>query len=442
MKRAYTFPERQTVSPPPSPPSLAAAYGQTRRHRSQHHPRATSGGAAGDASFALPAAATSFIGRLRNAAHNLANTTASSAPSQPHGVASAGQSAPGDAVPRSSNHHHHSAPDMPRGDADSPLPPGAERNVLQWPIIMLALPPIGSLFVGTAQGWSDSITLVLIGIYLYYLVKVPWELYYAAQINTATRDAARNVSATPAQRDALARLRKQEQLSFILVLVAPLIGGYTLHLAKHQLAVAHYLTPGNIILYVMAASMRPLTHVVHMMQGNTARLHRDIAAPDSDAAQLRRRLDQLELSLRELRLACATEDDVDTLKEEVRTVLDRVSRGARGQYRRERRARSAAHTRLVSAEERVRGVEEWCELQRNRQAHSLVVRFVWEPVSLLREAIGVAGVPLLGFGKSAATPVAATTTTMPGDEKHPLVPSLHDAATTPPTTPEHQLAAI
>jgi hypothetical protein len=238
---------------------------------------------------------------------------------------------------------------------------------------------------------------VLISLLLFL---VPWELYHAAQTDAAMRKAAMLSTATAQQRMALARLQKQEWFSFGLVLVAPLLGGYTLHLAKSHLAIAHYLTPGNIMLYIMAASMRPLTHLTHLLQGRAVELQRDINWQDADAAQLRRRLDQLELSLRELRLACATEDDVDALKEEVRTVLDQVSRGTRHQVRREKKERVVSATRIDMAEERVREVEEWCERQRARQSHSLVVRFVWEPMSLFKEAIGVTGVPLLGFGSS------------------------------------------
>jgi hypothetical protein len=46
-----------------------------------------------------------------------------------------------------------------------------EQGKVNWPIFMLVLPPIGSLFVGTSQDWSDSITLILTGLYLYHLVK-------------------------------------------------------------------------------------------------------------------------------------------------------------------------------------------------------------------------------------------------------------------------------
>ncbi|KAI8057347.1 hypothetical protein BDF22DRAFT_670966 [Syncephalis plumigaleata] len=273
-----------------------------------------------------------------------------------------------------------------------------EQNSTNWPIFMLVIPPIGSLFIGTAQDWSDSIALVLIGLYLYHLVKVPWELYYAAQTDAAMRNSATSIHATPDQRRALARLKQQERLSLAMVLLAPLLGGFILHLAKSYLVIAQYLTPSHIMLYVIVVSIRPINHLIHILQGRAVELHRDITWRDTDAAQLRRRLDQLELSLRELRLACATEDDIDMLKEEVHTVLDQIARGSRHHARREQKELNLSANRIDAAEERVREVEEWCERQRARQSHSMIVRFVWEPVCLFRDAIGVAGVPLLGFG--------------------------------------------
>jgi hypothetical protein len=386
MKRSTTIPEGHTMSPPPSPPlrshaQLPTSHSMGTRPRRSHGRPTAAAGQASKPATTVPTGNTSFLSRLRTAAQQLANTTIHSTA----GTASAGSP---DAA--TATHRH---------DVDSPLPPGAERNVLQWPLIMLALPPIGSLFFGTAQGWSDGITLVLIGIYLYYLVKIPWELYYAAQVGQEARRAALAKNATPAQRDALRRLKRQEHFSLLLVLLAPLMSGLTLHVAKSQLSMAQYLTPTNIFLYMIAVSMRPITHLINLFQGNTVRMKRDLSIYDSDVAQLRRRLDQLELSLRELRLACATEDDVDNLKEEVLSVLDKVSRGTMEQQRRMRRLRQEAQTRLDSAEERVRSVEEWCELERHRHGHSLAARFVWEPVSLLREAVGMASVPLLGFSR-------------------------------------------
>jgi hypothetical protein len=205
-------------------------------------------------------------------------------------------------------------------------------------------------------------------------------------------------NATSEQRTALARLQQQERFTLAIVLLSPLLGGFTLHLAKSYLAIANYLTPSHIMFYVMVVSIRPITHIVHILQGRTVELQRDITWRDTDAIQLRRRLDQLELSLRELRLACATEDDINALKKEVHTVLDQIARGSRQHARREQKERNLSSNRIDAAEERVREVEEWCERQRAQQSHSMIVRFVWEPVNLFREAIGVAGVPFLGFG--------------------------------------------
>ncbi|KAI9594026.1 hypothetical protein BDF19DRAFT_144507 [Syncephalis fuscata] len=188
---------------------------------------------------------TSWMDRLRTTANQVAGKTDSHRHDNLHSHA----------YPSSFNNINNG-----HGLQDGLAPSSNEQTTLKWPIVILALPPIGALFVGTAQGWSDGITLVFIGIYLYYLVKVPWELYHATQTDAATRKLALSANATPQQRLALASLRKQEWLSLFLVLVAPLLGGYALYLAKNYLMIAQYLTPSNIMLYVMVASMRPLTH--------------------------------------------------------------------------------------------------------------------------------------------------------------------------------------
>ncbi|GAA6018831.1 hypothetical protein JCM10207_000255 [Rhodosporidiobolus poonsookiae] len=48
------------------------------------------------------------------------------------------------------------------------------------PLILVALPPLGAIIHGRAENWSDAVILLLICFYLYQLIKVPWELYYAS----------------------------------------------------------------------------------------------------------------------------------------------------------------------------------------------------------------------------------------------------------------------
>ena len=125
---------------------------------------------------------------------------------------------------------------------------------------------------------------------------------------------------TPAKaRDAAGRdLARDEILALIACFIGPVLGAYLLHAIRSQLTrpaeglVSNY----NLTIFVMAAELRPVSHIIKLRQARIARLQRIVRADvtdrlaRTDAQELLRRLGEIEARLAEP----ITSSDVETLK--------------------------------------------------------------------------------------------------------------------------------
>jgi len=269
-----------------------------------------------------------------------------------------------------------------------------------FPILFALLPPLGSLFIGSTDTWADGLMLSIAAFYLYQLHKIPWDLYehVRAQI---PRSGSGQLPAD--QQAAIQSLKTKERLLLFLVVLSPLLGGLTLFILQKTLLTPSsnkYLTPANIALYVFAASLRPLSHLIAHTRQSTNDLAMIRDYPKDAVSALLARIDTLELEIRDLRHGMAGRLDLEDFKVLLEANVESVAKAVRQFGKLEERNNRVMEDRVESIESRARALEEWIELQRVEAVRqSLVVRCVWEPVQVLKEAVGVGRVPLIGFGK-------------------------------------------
>jgi len=260
------------------------------------------------------------------------------------------------------------------------------------------LPPLGSLFIGTTDTWSDALILLLTGFYLYNLVKIPWELYESIRMRVP-----QTVPKDKEQKQAFDAIRAQERSLFALVLLSPLAGGLLLLLLQKTMLTSSnkYLTPNTIMLYVLAASMRPLSHLIVRIQTRADRLETAAMFPQDSVKLLLNKLDDLEIKMLHMQEQAVNRKDVEEVRDELESGLESVARAVRQFAKHAEKERKVLEVQVERCEDRVRTVEEWAEIQRVEAAQqSMIVRAVWEPVRVLKEAVGVTPrVPLLGFGQ-------------------------------------------
>ncbi|KAG5462977.1 MAG: hypothetical protein BJ554DRAFT_2553 [Olpidium bornovanus] len=242
-----------------------------------------------------------------------------------------------------------------------------------WPILLAVFPPLGSLCFGSVEAWSDFFSLVLIGIFLYHIIKVPWELYYAAAgkapitDSTGTPASEDDSSAPPNPRREAARrsLWYQERASLGLVLLSPVFGGGTLYFLKSSLSnYDKYFSDLSILLFVLAASFRPLAHVLSLSKNRAAMLQQRVHFPYTEVGVLRQRIDALEVALASLKETVATSqrEVAEGTTKAVVPQLQEISKALKRSERRDGFLRGYSEERFQTLESRMREQENGLQL--------------------------------------------------------------------------------
>ncbi|KAF2196326.1 hypothetical protein GQ43DRAFT_343013, partial [Delitschia confertaspora ATCC 74209] len=186
------------------------------------------------------------------------------------------------------------------------------------PLAFAILPAIGGLlFQNGSSVVTDMLLLGLGSMFLNWCVRAPWDWYHAAQriryasegperfddITIAEEDGEGyaetregSSTATPVDQpkrshttdshlmDAEVELASNELWALLMCFIGPLLGAYLLHTLRSQLTrpaeglVSNY----NLTIFVMAAELRPVSHVIKMKQARMLYLQR-VVKPDFDS---------------------------------------------------------------------------------------------------------------------------------------------------------------
>ncbi|KAI7898125.1 uncharacterized protein BX663DRAFT_443629 [Cokeromyces recurvatus] len=71
-------------------------------------------------------------------------------------------------------------------------------------------------------------------------------------------------------------LRRHELAGLLWVTLSPFVAGFTLQYSRYLVSnVEHYISTFNITVFILAASIKPLSHLLHLLQERTLDLHTD-----------------------------------------------------------------------------------------------------------------------------------------------------------------------
>ncbi|CAG8733986.1 9601_t:CDS:2 [Dentiscutata erythropus] len=228
-----------------------------------------------------------------------------------------------------------------------------------WPIVFAVVPPMGALIYGKSDVWSDFLLLLLIAFYLYNIIKVPWELYYAARSRRVINENLPGQTADPAQEaqrnQAAKELRIQEMWALLLVVASPIIGGYALHGAKMYLTdYDKYISHFNIMLFVFAAGIRPLMHIANLAKNRTLHLQEQVHYPSTEVELLKRRVQHLEYEFSQLRRGFATKRDVINVRDGFEPTITQLNKAVRRYEKKEQYLRNYSEERFAYLESKLR----------------------------------------------------------------------------------------
>ncbi|KAL8749584.1 MAG: hypothetical protein Q9199_007596 [Rusavskia elegans] len=276
------------------------------------------------------------------------------------------------------------------------------------PLALALLPAVGGVLFQNGSAIVTDITLLgLAVVFLNWAVRVPWEWYHSAQsahnqdfmpyrrgwsddtiieeeaeeepdhqtLDTEPTGQSNGIEAnesseTKQRLDAAAELRIHELLALLACFLAPLLGGWLLHAIRSQLSrpseglVSNY----NISLFLLASEVRPLSHLIKIIQARTLYLQRTAGAGVHDqtnldaptAAEMAQRIDELEAYIAKPPTGKAVPGanrDVDQIKSEVRSSLqpdlDALNRAVRRYEKRMVALTMQTESRLQELESRM-----------------------------------------------------------------------------------------
>ncbi|KAF2181808.1 hypothetical protein K469DRAFT_588626 [Zopfia rhizophila CBS 207.26] len=227
------------------------------------------------------------------------------------------------------------------------------------PLAFAILPAVGGLLFQNGSAIVTDILLLGFGsMFLNWFVRSPWDWYHAARRveyveaeaeqfsdiiheedeendEESHGDARTSPESTPAedatksdrdttqrmtlaQKAAYDQLATEEKLALIACFIGPILGAYLLHTIRSQLTrpseglVSNY----NLTIFVMAAELRPVSHIIRMKRSGVAHLQRSVRHDPNDVLT---KVEALEISKRiadvEARLAEPIgNSDIETMK--------------------------------------------------------------------------------------------------------------------------------
>ncbi|KAI9021690.1 hypothetical protein CLU79DRAFT_752816 [Phycomyces nitens] len=303
----------------------------------------------------------------------------------------------------------------------SPGPPGFPVG-LSWPILLAIAPALGAFLGGTAEIWSDFITILLILYYVYSWVTVPWTYYEGARSRRMIHENAVHSSTNPTESDRRAaiadELHRHEILGLIWVLVSPAIAGYTLQYSRYFLHhYERYINSFNVAVFVLAASIKPLSHVMNLLKERTVYLQSEIQVTESHVDALQKKLNIMEEELYGLRRAFVTKKDLGQVTKEINPTIHQLAKSIRRFERKESAMRQWSEECFESINSKVREFDDFiCYRieQDQRSSHGIFVSLVLLPLNIIfwvaKRMTGIFPIPrsLLSYPKKTTCPPSPT----------------------------------
>lgn len=231
---------------------------------------------------------------------------------------------------------------------------------------------------------------------------------------------------TQARDDAAAQLRRQESMALLACFVGPLLGAYLLHAIRSQLTrpseglVSNF----NLTIFILAAEIRPCSHLITLIQARTLHLQRVVEANTNDIdrvqseqiTEAQRRIDELEQAITE-RVSeenSRTSNDSSALevsnavRQSVQPQLDALNRAVRRYEKRAMTQTIQTEARLQDLEMRLRDALSLAAVAADRSQKPGIVYAALEGASTLFALPFQAVASLLTWPVSAATNVLAS----------------------------------
>lgn len=110
-------------------------------------------------------------------------------------------------------------------------------------------------------------------------------------------------------------LRRHELIGLAWVVVSPAIAGYTLQYSRYFLSnYDKYMSTFNVTVFVLAATLKPLFHVIALLRERTLFLQSEMQVDENEIDLLQKKMEMMENELEGLKRAFVTKRDLGKVK--------------------------------------------------------------------------------------------------------------------------------
>ncbi|KAF7720949.1 hypothetical protein EC973_005741 [Apophysomyces ossiformis] len=182
-------------------------------------------------------------------------------------------------------------------------------------------------------------------------------------------------------------LRRHELVGLIWVIVSPAIAGYTLQYSRYFLSNhERYLSSFNVTVFVLAASIKPLAHVMTLLRERTLYLQSEMQLQETPTEILQRKLDAMEEELVGLQKAFATKKDLGQVTNGLTPTVQQLSKAVKRLEKKELDLRSFSEGRFASVDRKIREFDQFIcyriEQDQRKSAQWTIVNLIFLPLNL------------------------------------------------------------
>ncbi|KAI8060283.1 hypothetical protein BC940DRAFT_312211 [Gongronella butleri] len=295
--------------------------------------------------------------------------------------------------------------------------------------------------------------ILLILYYVFKWMTVPWSYYESARSRRLIHYHATSKELPGKQEDLASELRRHELVGLLWVLASPAIAGYTLQYSRYFLSdYDRYMSSFNVAVFVLAASLKPLSHVMLLLRERTLFLQSEIQVNDTHVMRLQKRIDLLEEELYALRQAYATKKDLGQVADGLSPTIQHLSKAIRRFEKKEQLLRSWSEDKFTLLDDKVREFDDFIcykiDQEQRMAKSSTITTLILLPFNMTiwiaKTMTGLLPTPsraLLGPSSSdapimKARPLAHRGSTASLPARHPASHLTHPDILSCPTTPD------
>ncbi|KAG0163508.1 hypothetical protein DFQ30_011447 [Apophysomyces sp. BC1015] len=267
---------------------------------------------------------------------------------------------------------------------------------ISWPIFLAVIPTLGAFVAGSAELWSDFVMILLILYYVYKWITVPWSYYEGARSRRIIhQNATQHHFPEESKRQDYQRrqavmyeLRRHELVGLIWVIVSPAVAGYTLQYSRYFLSNhERYLSAFNVTVFVLAASLKPLAHVMTLLRERTLYLQSEVQMQETPTETFQKKLDCMEEELLGLQRAFATKKDLGQVTNGLTPTIQQLSKAVKRLEKKEMAFRSLSEDQFATVDQKIREFDQFIcyriEQDQRKSTQWTVVTLMFLPLNIV-----------------------------------------------------------